>query len=52
MRLGELVRYRTNLVGILLDDGIVRPLPPVTTALLRLKTELEEAGHSVIEFCL
>ena len=38
--------------GILLDDGIVKPLPPVTRALLRTKAALEAAGHTVIEFCV
>ncbi|XWW97156.1 hypothetical protein V2A60_005137 [Cordyceps javanica] len=36
--------------GILLDDGIVRPLPPVTRALLQTKEALERVGHTVIEF--
>ncbi|KAL4869405.1 hypothetical protein BDV12DRAFT_185280 [Aspergillus spectabilis] len=36
--------------GFLLDDGIVKPLPPVTRALLRAKAALEAAGHTVIEF--
>jgi amidase len=38
--------------GLLLDDGIVKPLPPVTRALLRTKAALEAAGHAVIEFHL
>ncbi|CAI7599455.1 unnamed protein product [Penicillium pancosmium] len=38
--------------GLLLDDGIVKPLPPVTRALLRAKTALEVAGHAVIEFSI
>ncbi|KAJ5247189.1 hypothetical protein N7468_002172 [Penicillium chermesinum] len=36
--------------GIWLDDGIVKPLPPVTRAVLKTKAALEAAGHSVIEF--
>ncbi|KAJ4164361.1 hypothetical protein LMH87_006038 [Akanthomyces muscarius] len=36
--------------GLLLDDGIVKPLPPVTRALLVTKAALEKAGHTVIEF--
>ncbi|KAJ5347919.1 uncharacterized protein N7506_001172 [Penicillium brevicompactum] len=36
--------------GLLLDDGIVKPLPPVTRALLITKAALEAAGHTVIEF--
>ncbi|KIV77499.1 hypothetical protein PV11_09289 [Exophiala sideris] len=38
--------------GILLDDDIVKPLPPVTRALLRTKEALEAAGHTVIDFCI
>ncbi|KAJ5808994.1 hypothetical protein N7474_010263 [Penicillium riverlandense] len=36
--------------GLLLDDGIVKPLPPVTRGLLLTKAALEAAGHTVIEF--
>ncbi|KAL5335172.1 amidase signature domain-containing protein [Aspergillus crustosus] len=36
--------------GLLLDDGIVKPLPSVTRALLQVKAALEAAGHTVIEF--
>ena len=35
--------------GILLDDGIVKPLPPVTRALAQIRAALEAAGHNVIE---
>lgn len=44
--------HRTDIPGFLLDDGIVKPLPPVTAALLRLKKGLEAAGHVVVEFCM
>ncbi|CAG8386346.1 unnamed protein product [Penicillium salamii] len=36
--------------GFLPDDGIVKPLPPVTRALEITKKALEAAGHTVIEF--
>ncbi|CAI7649833.1 unnamed protein product [Penicillium manginii] len=36
--------------GFLIDDGIVKPLPPVTRALLYAKAALEAAGHTVVEF--
>jgi amidase len=36
--------------GLLVDDGCVRPLPPVTRALLETKAALEAAGHTVINF--
>ncbi|KAJ0418961.1 amidase signature domain-containing protein [Aspergillus carlsbadensis] len=38
--------------GLLLDDEVVKPLPPVTRALLQTKAALEVAGHTVIEFHL
>ncbi|KAL4922570.1 hypothetical protein BDW62DRAFT_196574 [Aspergillus aurantiobrunneus] len=36
--------------GLFLDDGHVKPLPPVTRALLQTKAGLEAAGHIVIDF--
>ncbi|RSH94942.1 hypothetical protein EHS25_000026 [Saitozyma podzolica] len=36
--------------GLLMDDGIVKPTPPVTRALLEVKAALEAAGHKVIEW--
>lgn len=36
--------------GLLLDDGVVKPLPPVTRALIQTKAALEAMGHAVIEF--
>ncbi|CAL5873023.1 uncharacterized protein PFLUO_LOCUS7292 [Penicillium psychrofluorescens] len=36
--------------GLLLDDGIVKPLPPVTRGLLLTKAALKASGHNVIEF--
>jgi len=36
--------------GILVDDGIVKPLPPVTKALERTRRAIEAAGHTVIEY--
>lgn len=36
--------------GILVDDGIVKPLPPVTRALERTRRAIEAAGHTVIEY--
>ncbi|KAG2418616.1 hypothetical protein HFD88_001717 [Aspergillus terreus] len=50
------IPYRNPIVpkklcfGLLLDDGIVKPLPPVTRALLQTKVTLETAGHLVIPF--
>jgi Asp-tRNA(Asn)/Glu-tRNA(Gln) amidotransferase A subunit family amidase len=36
--------------GILMDDGVVKPLPPVTRALRDTRKKLEAAGHTVIEY--
>lgn len=48
----ELRQPESNSAGILLDDGIVKPLPPVTRALLQTRASLEAAGHEVVEFHL
>ncbi|RMZ75574.1 hypothetical protein DV737_g5244, partial [Chaetothyriales sp. CBS 132003] len=54
---GAILFCKTNvplalMAGFLLDDGIVKPLPPVTRALLETKAALEATGHTVIEFHL
>ncbi|OWZ61424.1 hypothetical protein AYX15_06373 [Cryptococcus neoformans] len=36
--------------GLIMDNGIVKPTPPVTRALLETKAALEKAGHKVIEW--
>jgi amidase len=36
--------------GILADDGIVKPLPPVARALETTRRAIEAAGHTVIEY--
>ncbi|WWD20157.1 hypothetical protein CI109_104633 [Kwoniella shandongensis] len=36
--------------GLILDNGIVKPTPPVTRALLETKAALEAAGHKVVEW--
>lgn len=36
--------------GLLVDDGVVKPLPPVLRALERTRKALEAAGHTVIEY--
>ncbi|CAK9782645.1 putative Acetamidase [Cutaneotrichosporon oleaginosum] len=36
--------------GLMMDDGVVRPTPPVKRAMLELKAALEAAGHSVVEW--
>lgn len=37
-------------LGIIMDDGIVAPTPPVLRALRETKAALEKAGHEVIEW--
>ncbi|KAI0482029.1 amidase [Xylariaceae sp. FL0804] len=37
-------------IGILVDDGVVRPHPPVTRVLLDLVQKLKGAGHEVIDW--
>ncbi|WRT69538.1 uncharacterized protein IL334_006525 [Kwoniella shivajii] len=36
--------------GLIMDNGIVKPTPPVTRALLETKKALEAVGHKVIEY--
>ncbi|WVW86757.1 hypothetical protein I302_108811 [Kwoniella bestiolae CBS 10118] len=36
--------------GLILDNGMVKPTPPVTRALLQAKKALEAAGHKVVEW--
>ncbi|VUC24526.1 unnamed protein product [Clonostachys rosea] len=37
-------------IGYILDDGIVRPQPPITRAVKEVVAALEEAGHEVSEW--
>ena len=41
-------RLMYNTPGLIMDNGIVKPTPPVTRALLETKAALEKAGHKVI----
>lgn len=41
---------RPLVFGVLFDDGIARPHPPVTRVLQKTVKALEEAGHMVIEW--
>ncbi|WWC65718.1 uncharacterized protein I303_108340 [Kwoniella dejecticola CBS 10117] len=36
--------------GLIMDNGVVKPTPPVTRALLETKKALEAAGHKVVEW--
>lgn len=37
-------------IGLLVDDGVVRPHPPITRVLLSLVEKLKQAGHEVVEW--
>ncbi|WVR08198.1 hypothetical protein IAU60_005245 [Kwoniella sp. DSM 27419] len=37
--------------GLIADNGIVKPTPPIARALQETKKALEAAGHTVIEWC-
>ncbi|KAI1340306.1 amidase [Xylariaceae sp. FL0016] len=37
-------------IGLLADDGIVRPHPPITRVLLDLVEKLRNAGHDIVEW--
>ncbi|KAI5861559.1 amidase [Durotheca rogersii] len=37
-------------IGLLLDDGVVRPHPPIRRVLLSLVEKLQDAGHDIIEW--
>jgi amidase len=42
------VQTRPLVVGLLVDDGVVKIHPPLKRALLELNTKLKAAGHEVI----
>ncbi|KAK5127554.1 hypothetical protein LTR85_006894 [Meristemomyces frigidus] len=49
-QIGEARRARQRLrFGVIWDDGVVRPTPPVTRALRMVVDALRSAGHSVID---
>lgn len=41
---------KTLCFGIVMDNGLVKPTPPVTRALKETKAALEAAGHTVVEW--
>ncbi|TVY89887.1 Acetamidase [Lachnellula willkommii] len=44
----EDVQSRPLVIGILLDDGVVKVHPPIERALKELAAKLEEAGHELV----
>jgi amidase len=44
------VRWRKLRVGVMWDDGVVRPTPPVGRALREVVGKLKAAGHEVVEW--
>lgn len=43
-------RSKPLTIGLLIDDGVVRPHPPITRVLLSLVESLEAAGHDIVEW--
>lgn len=48
----RLDKQRPMFIGLVMDNGIVRPTPAVTRALNITRKALEAAGHVVVEWCL
>ncbi|OTB01073.1 hypothetical protein M426DRAFT_14791 [Hypoxylon sp. CI-4A] len=46
----EQFRSEPLTIGVLTDDGVVRPHPPITRVLLSLIEKLREAGHDIVEW--
>ncbi|TVY30270.1 Acetamidase [Lachnellula hyalina] len=44
----EEIQSRPLVIGILLDDGVVKVHPPIERALKELAAKLEEAGHELV----
>ena len=41
---------RSLVIGILRDDGVVKPHPPITRALNEVEESLKMAGHEIVEW--
>jgi len=48
----RLVRQRPMYIGLITDNGLVRPTPAITRALAITRKALEDAGHIVVEWSL
>ncbi|XXG95131.1 hypothetical protein Hte_001391 [Hypoxylon texense] len=46
----EEFRSKPLTIGVLADDGVVRPHPPLSRVLLSLVEKLREAGHDIVEW--
>ncbi len=44
----QAIQSRPLVIGILFDDGVVRPHPPIERALREMEAKLLAAGHEVI----
>ncbi|EED15614.1 acetamidase [Talaromyces stipitatus ATCC 10500] len=42
------IQSRPMVIGLILDDGVVKPHPPIERALLALSNKLQAQGHEVI----
>ncbi|KAI1090260.1 amidase [Rostrohypoxylon terebratum] len=43
-------RSKPLIIGLLTDDGVIRPHPPISRVLLSLVEKLRAAGHEIIEW--
>ncbi|KAI1443728.1 amidase [Annulohypoxylon stygium] len=43
-------RSKPLIIGLLTDDGVIRPHPPISRVLLSLVVKLQAAGHEIIEW--
>jgi Asp-tRNA(Asn)/Glu-tRNA(Gln) amidotransferase A subunit family amidase len=44
------IKGRKLTIGVLMDDGVVRPHPPITRVLGSVVDKLREAGHDIVEW--
>lgn len=42
------MQSRPLVIGILMDDGMVKPHPPIERALKQLAKALQQAGHEIV----
>lgn len=44
------IQSRPLVIGVLYDDGVVHPHPPITRVLKETVAKLEAAGHEIVEW--
>ena len=45
----ETFSSRPLIVGIMPDDGVVKPLPPIARVFREIVAKLQTAGHEIVE---